>query len=157
MESRSSDHRQLHDALLREGSEFPASNHSLAGVFARRLLLIVCRRGLPIILQSPRMDRRIAFGKRLKATRNSLGYSQERLAELAGLHRTYVGGVERGERNISLINIWQVADALGIDPSALFAPSGEPSALDLPRSRSSALGANRKSKKGGTWTKRRKR
>lgn len=47
--------------------------------------------------------------------------SQERLAEEAGLHRTYVGSVERGERNISLQNILRIARALGVDPSVLVA------------------------------------
>lgn len=56
----------------------------------------------------------------MKAIRESRGYSQERLAELAHLHRTYVGGVERGERNVSLVNIWRLADALDVDPAVFF-------------------------------------
>ena len=92
------------------------------------------------------MDRRIAFGERLKAIRKGLGYSQERLAELASLHRTYIGGVERGECNISLVNIWRIADALEISPPAIFAASGGLTA-----------GAKRTLRKGGAWTKRRKR
>jgi transcriptional regulator with XRE-family HTH domain len=101
------------------------------------------------------MDRRIAFGKRLKAIRKSLGYSQERVAELANLHRTYVGGVERGERNVSLLNIWRIADALKIDPSTLFAMPGEPTASEMLSGHSPA--AKVTLGKSGTWTKRRKR
>ena len=54
-----------------------------------------------------------AFGRRVRYLRMSLGVSQEALAERAGLHRTYIGAVERGEKNISLINIARLASALG--------------------------------------------
>lgn len=54
------------------------------------------------------------FGKRLREVREGTGISQERLAELAGLHRTYVSSVERGKNNISLINIEKLALALGV-------------------------------------------
>ena len=53
-----------------------------------------------------------AFGRSIKKFRITLGYSQEQLAELADLHRTYVGDVERGERNISLLDMWKIASAL---------------------------------------------
>jgi len=56
-----------------------------------------------------------AFGRKLREARAEKGVSQERLAELAGLHRTYVSSVERGERNISLVNIAKLAVALGIE------------------------------------------
>ena len=61
----------------------------------------------------------VAFGKRLSAERRRLGLSQEALATKAGIHRTYVGAVERGERNISLLNIQKLADALGVEPAVL--------------------------------------
>ena len=53
-----------------------------------------------------------AFGKAMRKFRDSAGLSQEKLAELANVHRTYVGDVERGERNISVVNMVKVADAL---------------------------------------------
>ncbi|OEH86556.1 hypothetical protein BHU72_13180 [Desulfuribacillus stibiiarsenatis] len=59
------------------------------------------------------------FGETVKEHRNQLGLSQERLAELCNLHRTYIGAVERGERNVSLKNIVRIASALGITSSEL--------------------------------------
>jgi transcriptional regulator with XRE-family HTH domain len=49
------------------------------------------------------------------------GLSQEKLAAVAGLDRTYVGGIERGERNVALINISRLAEALNVHPSELLA------------------------------------
>ena len=60
------------------------------------------------------------FGKSIKLLRTNKGISQEELAELAGLHRTYISDVERGERNISLVNIWRISEGLGILPSEIF-------------------------------------
>jgi transcriptional regulator with XRE-family HTH domain len=61
------------------------------------------------------------FGKRLRLLRLAAGLTQESLAERAGLHPTYVGGVERGERNVGLDNILKLARALREHPTALFA------------------------------------
>jgi transcriptional regulator with XRE-family HTH domain len=60
-----------------------------------------------------------AFGVRLREVRKQKGFSQEGLALACGLDRTYIGGVERGERNISLVNIQKIADAIGVSPSEL--------------------------------------
>jgi transcriptional regulator with XRE-family HTH domain len=59
------------------------------------------------------------FGARVRAERERLGVSQEDLADRAGMHRTYLGGVERGERNVGLLNVLRIARALGVAPSAL--------------------------------------
>ena len=64
-------------------------------------------------------DVRIRFGKRVRQLRQRLGVSQEAFADLCGLDRTYVGGVERGERNLALINIERVAKALKLSLAEL--------------------------------------
>ncbi len=66
-------------------------------------------------------DPRTQFGKRLRGLRERAGLTQEALAERSGLHRTYVGAVERGERNIALLNIHKLAEALECRPSDLLA------------------------------------
>lgn len=55
------------------------------------------------------------FGDTVKRLRKAKGWSQEELAEKAGLHRTYIGSIERSERNISLLNIERIANALKIN------------------------------------------
>lgn len=59
------------------------------------------------------------IGNNLRTFRKRLGISQEKLAELAELHRTYIGAVERGEKNISAKNIEKIAGVLGVEPHLL--------------------------------------
>ncbi len=61
------------------------------------------------------LSARLVFAKNLRKLRQSRDFSQEKLAELSGLHRTYIGSVERGERNISIDNMERIAIALGVD------------------------------------------
>jgi transcriptional regulator with XRE-family HTH domain len=60
------------------------------------------------------------FGARMRALRQQRGLSQEELALSCNLDRTYIGSVERGERNISLVNIHTIAAALGVSPREFF-------------------------------------
>ncbi len=60
------------------------------------------------------------FGTRVRALRLAQGYSQESFADATQLHRTYMGGVERGERNLSLLNILKIARTLHVHPGELF-------------------------------------
>ncbi len=61
-----------------------------------------------------------AFGRRMKRLRLENGFSQEKLGDVAGLHRTYIGSIERGEQNISVENIEKIAKALKVKASDLF-------------------------------------
>lgn len=61
----------------------------------------------------------LLFGRRLAELRKERGWSQERLALESGLARSYLGGVERGQRNIALVNICRLADALELKPREL--------------------------------------
>lgn len=60
------------------------------------------------------------FGTTVREIRIQKGLSQEALADLCHLHRTYIGGIERGERNVGLMNILYIAKALSIQPGELF-------------------------------------
>lgn len=66
----------------------------------------------------------LAFGERVRSHRSEAGISQEKLGERAGLHRTYIGHVERGEVNPTLSSIIRLADALGVDPALLVSRLG---------------------------------
>ncbi|WP_227430304.1 helix-turn-helix domain-containing protein [Psychrobacter sp. I-STPA6b] len=65
-------------------------------------------------------DRVIAFGKRVREVRKEQGLSQEKLAELANIDRSYMGNIERGEKNVTLKKIYEICDALDIDIKQLF-------------------------------------
>lgn len=65
----------------------------------------------------------VAFGKAVRGRRTALGLSQEELAERSELHRTYISGIERGERNVGILNVYKLARALGTSPADLFVPT----------------------------------
>ena len=64
------------------------------------------------------------FGESVRSTRLAIGLSQEKLAMECGLDRTYISGIERGKRNVSLINIHKLAEALGTSAAQLLAAKG---------------------------------
>jgi transcriptional regulator with XRE-family HTH domain len=66
-----------------------------------------------------RTSARLRFGANLRLLREKRGLSQEALADAAGLHRTYVGSIERGERNVAIDNIEKLAAALNVSPGSL--------------------------------------
>ena len=71
------------------------------------------------------MDIIQVFARNLRKYRLANGLSQERLAEKSGLHRTYISGIERCQRNLSIENVQRLADALSIAPYQLFLEEGE--------------------------------
>lgn len=86
------------------------------------LILIVCRLIVINRLDYARMNLDLQkFGQRVRDRRQAIGLSQEELAERCGLHRTYIGGIERGERNVGVLNLLQLARALQVRPGELLA------------------------------------
>ncbi|WP_409347306.1 helix-turn-helix domain-containing protein [Paenibacillus sp. MBLB4367] len=71
-----------------------------------------------------------AVGERIRDIRKQNGYSQEKLGEIGGFHFSYIGQVERGEKNISLLNLAKIAQALGINLHELFAFQSKEAELD---------------------------
>ncbi len=66
-------------------------------------------------------DLQRALGRNLRAHRTARGLSQEAFADLVGFHRTYMGGLERGERNLTLRAVERIAAVLDVDPHTLLA------------------------------------
>ncbi len=66
-----------------------------------------------------RSPQHAAFGLAIRQLRRAGGISQEAFAASCGLHRTYIGGIERGERNVSFANLLRIADALRVRPAEL--------------------------------------
>jgi transcriptional regulator with XRE-family HTH domain len=64
------------------------------------------------------------LAKNIRLIRNKLGLSQEALADQSGLHRTYIGSIERAERNVSVDNIEKIAKALNVKPEELLSDQG---------------------------------
>jgi transcriptional regulator with XRE-family HTH domain len=74
-------------------------------------------------MRRPRPAARERFAERLRAARKAAGLTQEAVGDRAGLHPTYVGSVERGERNVSIDNMEKLARAVGVDLDELLAGS----------------------------------
>jgi len=89
-------------------------------------------------------DLQRAFGRGVRAARMQLGISQERLADAVGLHRTYIGGVERGERNLTLQTVTRISRLIDADPLELLGTPEVPTR----RLRAAATGADPGTRRG---------
>ena len=70
---------------------------------------------LAVVTDMTADERMVAFGKRVREVRKSKGISQERLAEMAVIDRSYMGNIERGEKNVTLKKAYEICDALDVD------------------------------------------
>jgi len=77
-----------------------------------------------------------SLGSRIRELRSEHGWTQEQFAEFCGMHRTYMGHVERGEKNVSLSTVLRVANALGVRISALFGREALPAQTPAPTKQS---------------------
>ena len=68
----------------------------------------------------------MVFGEAIRQRRKALGFSQEAFGDACGIDRSYMGGIERGEHNLALINILKIIDALGVQPSEFFKDMDKP-------------------------------
>ena len=90
------------------------------------MILLFCRLSSSTLYYSqmpPKREECVTFGKAVRKYRTLLGLSQEELADRAAIHRTYIGGIERGERNPTLTMIRRLARALRISPIRLLEPN----------------------------------
>jgi transcriptional regulator with XRE-family HTH domain len=78
-------------------------------------------------------DLQRTVGRNLRAYREAQGLSQEAFADVLGVHRTYMGGIERGERNLTLKSLERIASRLGLDPMVLLEQPGESQPADTHR------------------------
>lgn len=67
-----------------------------------------------------RDERLVAFGKKVRKIRKNKGLTQDRLAVLSGIDRSYMGGIERGERNLTLTKIYRISEVLGVEVADFF-------------------------------------
>ena len=70
---------------------------------------------LAVVTDMTADERMVVFGKRVREVRKGKGISQERLAEMAGIDRSYMGNIERGEKNITLKKAYEICDALDVE------------------------------------------
>lgn len=66
------------------------------------------------------------FGTAVRSHRKAMGYSQEAFGDACGIDRSYMGGIERGEHNLALVNILKIIEALNIQPSEFFKSLDKP-------------------------------
>lgn len=95
----------------------------------------------------PARELRIRFAANLREQRQKLGLSQEALADLAGLHRTYVSQVERTVTNVSIDNVEKLARALGVDVQALFAINESANEVKSSKPKRTPIGAKANERK----------
>ncbi len=75
---------------------------------------------------APKDPELVAFGARARRFREAAGLTQEGLADVAGLHWTYIGQIERGERNLTYKNVLKLARGLGVEPTRLVPDESQP-------------------------------
>lgn len=80
-------------------------------------------------------DLQRTVGRKLRAYRKARDLSQEQLADLLKVHRTYMGGVERGERNLTLQTLERIASSIGVDPLTLLQPTADTPLKTSPKAR----------------------